>query len=66
MIQSATELLEETLQIDPCKRVSAATALTSQYFAPYHDVADELTPAKAFDWAFLEADLPVDVWRTVL
>ncbi|KAJ5340276.1 hypothetical protein N7541_009400 [Penicillium brevicompactum] len=52
--------------IDPCKRVSAATALTSQYLAPYHDVADELTPTKAFDWAFLEADLPVDVWRTVL
>ncbi|KAJ5346127.1 hypothetical protein N7452_004131 [Penicillium brevicompactum] len=63
---NATELLEETLQIDPCKRVSAATALTSQYLAPYHDVADELTPTKAFDWAFLEADLPVDVWRTVL
>jgi p38 MAP kinase len=54
------------LQIDPRKRVSAATSLTSQYFAPYCDVADELTATKTFDWAFIEADLPLEVWKTVL
>ncbi|KAJ6020313.1 hypothetical protein N7499_003596 [Penicillium canescens] len=63
---NATALLGEMLQIDPRKRVSAANALTSQYFAPYQDVADESTATKVFDWTFLEANLPVDIWKTVL
>lgn len=54
------------LQLDPEKRCTAAEAMTSQYLAPYHDPTDEPTATEACDWSFLEADLPADVWKTVM
>ena len=62
----AISLLDKMLQLDPQRRCSAAEALTSQYLAPYHDSADEPSAAEMFDWSFLEADLPADVWKTVM
>lgn len=37
-----------------------------QYLAPYHDPTDEPTATETFDWSFLEADLPIDVWKTIM
>ena len=54
------------LQYDPDLRISAAEALTSEYLAPYHDPNDEPVATETFDWSFLEADLPADVWKTVM
>lgn len=54
------------LQFDPATRISAATALESPYLAPYHDPTDEPLATEPFDWAFLEADLPADVWKTIM
>lgn len=54
------------LQFDPQVRISATDALASLYLAPYHDTNDEPVAAEAFDWAFLEADLPADIWKTIM
>ncbi|KAJ5624190.1 hypothetical protein N7510_000499 [Penicillium lagena] len=62
----AIALLENMLQFDPDKRCSAEEALTAPYLAPYHDPADEPTATETFDWSFLEADLPADVWKTIM
>ncbi|KAJ5675592.1 hypothetical protein N7462_008489 [Penicillium macrosclerotiorum] len=60
------DLLDNMLQFDPEKRCSAAEALTSEYLAPYHDPSDEPSATQTFDWSFLEADLPADIWKTVM
>lgn len=54
------------LEFDPQVRISATEALASPYLAPYHDPNDEPVAAEAFDWAFLEADLPADIWKTIM
>ena len=54
------------LQFDPQVRISATEALESPYLAPYHDPNDEPVAAEAFDWAFLEANLPADIWKTIM
>lgn len=54
------------LQLDPQVRISAAEALSSPYLAPYHDPNDEPVAAETFDWAFLEAELPADIWKTIM
>lgn len=54
------------LQIDPKKRCSAREALEAHYLAPYHDPADEPVSTERLDWDFLEAELPADVWKTVM
>ncbi|CAL5866192.1 uncharacterized protein PFLUO_LOCUS399 [Penicillium psychrofluorescens] len=51
---------------DPERRCSAEEALSMQYLAPYHDPTDEPTATETFDWSFLEADLPIDVWKTIM
>lgn len=38
----------------------------SQYLAPYHDPEDEPAAPQSFDWSFLEADLPADVWKQIM
>lgn len=59
-------LIDRMLQFDPQVRISATDALASLYLAPYHDPNDEPVAAEAFDWAFLEADLPADIWKTIM
>ncbi|KAJ5448426.1 hypothetical protein N7445_003247 [Penicillium cf. griseofulvum] len=59
-------LLEKMLQLDPEKRCSAEESLEMQYLAPYHDPSDEPGATEKFNWVFLEADHPADVWKTVL
>lgn len=66
LISIAIQLLDIMLQYAPEKRCSATEALGSQYLAPYHDSADEPTAEQKIDWSFLEAELPVDLWKTVL
>ena len=62
----AVPLLDKMLQIDPEKRCSAEEALQAQYLAPYHDPEDEPTAAEKFNWNYCEADLPADVWKTLI
>jgi p38 MAP kinase len=54
------------LQFDPDTRVTAFEAVESQYLAPYHDPNDEPVATEAFDWSFLEANLPADIWKTIM
>lgn len=63
---SATALLDRMLDFNPQVRLAATDALESPYLAPYHDPGDEPVAAEAFDWAFLEADLPADIWKTIM
>lgn len=65
-VRQAIILLEKMLQVDPEKRCSAEEALEEQYLIPYHDPSDEPAAKEKFDWAFLDADLPADVWKTVM
>lgn len=64
--RQAIILLEKMLQIDPKKRCSAEEALEEQFLAPYHDPSDEPVAKEKFDWSFLDASLPADVWKTVM
>jgi serine/threonine protein kinase len=65
-IEAAITLLRKILQIDARERCSAVEALTSQYLAPYHDPQDEPTADEVFDWTFFEADLPAEIWKTIM
>ncbi|KAJ5696588.1 hypothetical protein N7536_007000 [Penicillium majusculum] len=62
----AAVLIDRMLEFDPQVRISAAEALEFPYLAPYHDPNDEPVAAEAFDWAFLEANLPADIWKTIM
>ncbi|CAG8089191.1 unnamed protein product [Penicillium salamii] len=62
----ATNLIDRMLQFDPDTRISAAIALETPYLAPYHDPTDEPVATETFDWSFLEANLPADIWKTIM
>lgn len=62
----AIALLEKLLQFDPEQRISADEGLTWPYLAPYHDPDDEPTATEVFDESFTEADLPADIWKSVM
>ncbi|KAJ5747879.1 uncharacterized protein N7511_009575 [Penicillium nucicola] len=62
----AVTLIDQMLQFDPDTRITAAQAVESAYLAPYHDPNDEPVATEAFDWSFLEAHLPVDIWKTIM
>ncbi|KAJ5128747.1 hypothetical protein N7448_002463 [Penicillium atrosanguineum] len=62
----AIALLDKLLQLDPAQRCSAAEGLESHYLAPYHDPNDEPESTETFDWSLSEADLPADVWKTIM
>jgi p38 MAP kinase len=66
LTKSAAALIDRMLQFDPQVRISATEALESPYLAPYHDPNDEPVATETFDWAFLEADLPADIWKTIM
>ncbi|CAG7935107.1 unnamed protein product [Penicillium nalgiovense] len=66
LTKSAAALIDRMLQFDPQVRISATEALSSPYLAPYHDPNDEPVAAETFDWTFLEADLPADIWKTIM
>ena len=54
------------LIFDPKRRISAATGLTHEYLAPYHDPTDEPDAEEKFDWSFNDAELPVDTWKVMM
>jgi hypothetical protein len=63
---SAAVLIDKMLEFDPQVRISATEALAFPYLEPYHDPNDEPVAREAFDWAFLEANLPADIWKTIM
>lgn len=66
LTKSAAVLIDRMLEFDPQVRISATEALESPYLAPYHDPNNEPVAAETFDWAFLEANLPADIWKTIM
>ncbi|KAJ5473454.1 hypothetical protein N7475_003020 [Penicillium sp. IBT 31633x] len=62
----AAALIDKMLEFDSRARITATDALSSPYLAPYHDPTDEPVAAEAFDWSFLEANLPADIWKTIM
>uniref|UniRef100_A0A8H7N0X2 Protein kinase domain-containing protein n=1 Tax=Bionectria ochroleuca TaxID=29856 RepID=A0A8H7N0X2_BIOOC len=60
------DLLERILVFDPEKRITAAEALSHEYLKPYHDPTDEPVAEEKFDWSFNDADLPVEIWETLM
>ena len=48
----ALELLDQLLQLDPKKRVSAEEALAHKYLSRYHDLKDEPICTPPFDFSF--------------
>ena len=49
---TALDLLDQLLQLDPKKRVSAEEALTHKYLNRYHDLKDEPICTPPFDFSF--------------
>jgi serine/threonine protein kinase len=62
----ALDLLERMLVFDAQKRIDAAQSLSHSYVAPYHDPSDEPISPQRFDWSFNDADLPVNIWMTMI
>ncbi|KAJ5909020.1 hypothetical protein N7495_001702 [Penicillium taxi] len=60
----AINLLEEMLDLDPQKRITAADALSHDYVSIYHDADDEPVFEKQLDWSLLESELSADEWKT--
>ena len=65
LTSAAIALLEDILQYDPKKRISAHQALISPYLAPYHQSEDELAANGLFDCLY-EVELPLAVWRAMM
>jgi p38 MAP kinase len=62
----AVALIDKMLQFDPNIRITAVQAVESPYLSPYHDPNDEPVATESFDWSFLEANLPADIWKTIM
>ncbi|KAJ8378225.1 hypothetical protein AAFF_G00245130 [Aldrovandia affinis] len=59
---TAVDLLEKMLVLDTDKRITAAEALTHQYFAQYHDPDDE-PEADPYDQSFESRELEIEEWK---
>lgn len=58
----AIDLLENMLDLDPCRRIDVESALKHPYIAQYHDPSDEPVAAK-FDDSFESLSLDIQGWR---
>ncbi|XP_075215480.1 mitogen-activated protein kinase p38b-like isoform X1 [Lycorma delicatula] len=58
----AIDLLEQMLELDSEKRITAEQALAHPYLTQYADPSDEPT-SPAYDQSFEDMDLPVEKWK---
>lgn len=58
----AIDLLDQMLELDSDKRITATQALSHPYLAQYADPSDEPESA-LYDQTFEDYDLPVEKWR---
>ena len=61
----AVDLLGRLLVFDPQARANCVDSLAHNYVAEYHNLAYEPV-AERFDWAFSDADLPVQAWQVAI
>uniref|UniRef100_A0A1B6KES4 mitogen-activated protein kinase n=1 Tax=Graphocephala atropunctata TaxID=36148 RepID=A0A1B6KES4_9HEMI len=61
----AIDLLEQMLELDAEKRITADQALAHQYLSQYADPSDEPT-SPAYDQSFEDMELPVDKWKELV
>uniref|UniRef100_A0A1B6FMW4 mitogen-activated protein kinase n=1 Tax=Cuerna arida TaxID=1464854 RepID=A0A1B6FMW4_9HEMI len=61
----AIDLLEQMLELDAEKRITADQALAHQYLAQYADPSDEPV-SQAYDQSFEDMELPVDKWKELV
>ncbi|KAL4894396.1 mitogen-activated protein kinase HOG1 [Aspergillus ambiguus] len=63
---AAVDLLEKMLAFDPCKRISAESALSHPFVELYHDPTDEPVAEGQFDWSFDGANLTMDTLKYLI
>lgn len=51
---------------DPKKRITAEAALSHPYLSPYHYPSDEPVADQSFDWSIIDADYPLDTWKSLV
>ncbi|XP_075215481.1 mitogen-activated protein kinase p38b-like isoform X2 [Lycorma delicatula] len=61
----AIDLLEQMLELDSEKRITAEQALAHPYLTQYADPSDEPT-SPAYDQSFEDMDLPVEKWKELV
>ena len=59
-------LLEQMVNFDVEKRLSARDALSHPYLALYHDPSDEPVVQIPFDWRFDNAEVSIDSWKAAV
>ena len=62
VIFSAIDLLEQMLELDADKRITAEQALAHRYLSQYADPSDEPVSAP-YDQSFEDMELPVEKWK---
>ncbi|OUM70217.1 hypothetical protein PIROE2DRAFT_66719 [Piromyces sp. E2] len=61
----ALDLLEKLLKFDPAERITVEEALAHPYLEAYHDVEDEPSHEKLFDFSFEALDSIEDMKRMI-
>lgn len=63
----AVNLLENMLQLDPCKRITAADALSHPYVVTYQDPEDEpVASEEVVNWSHGDVELSQDEWKMMM